>query len=54
MGKGAGKLHAWYTSLHPGMTVVGSRTYWRGRAAYYTKQVKHKFSIRTRFIEHLH
>ena len=52
MGKGAGKLHAWYTHLHPGMTVVEFKNLRRGRAAYYAKQVKHKFSIRTRFVEH--
>ena len=52
MGKGAGKLAAWYTHLYGGVFVVEFYNLRPGRAGYYAKQIQHRLPVLTTFTQH--
>ena len=52
MGKGIGKLSAWFTQLNGGVFIVEFYNLRRGRSLYFAKQISHKLPVKTRFQEH--
>ena len=52
MGKGIGKLSAWFTQLNGGVFIVEFYNLRPGRAAYFARQISHKLPVRSRFQEH--
>ena len=47
MGKGSGKLSAWFVHLKPGVVLVEFKHLRPGRAFYYITQTSHKLSMKT-------
>jgi len=47
MGKGSGKLSAWFVHLKPGVVLVEFKHLRPGRAFYYIAQTSHKLAMRT-------
>lgn len=52
MGKGIGKLSAWFTQLNGGTFVVEFYNLRRGRSRYFAKQIAYKLPVSSVFCEH--
>lgn len=57
MGKGKGKLEAWFTNVSGGTTLVEFKNLRKGRSSYFMKQMTHKLGVPTKHLfatENLH